>query len=610
MSIHRPIHAQHKTLTTFLSQSQTGGAWLAYGTKSDEDGDGDGGDTDDEVSDEDIHGVETGNPRYDSRGALRRPLVSVNKPDADASGRGDDGGTNSGATTLRGQTTNENTRLVVDAIHAVGSTSDDGDVTFSVDESADDDTVFFADETFDEGDEKQATDDDDTSQETTEARTAAGYKLGSHLDNMQGGKKTELVVNAANAAEVGIRVGVVEDGALVETWYEARAGPGEGMRVGDVYLGVVAKVIGGMQGVLVDVTGKGPPFALMQKGVDEPALAWRKADELYEREVAAEIETLREMEMAGNTSRDTSGDTAGNTSGDSSDGETTGDTLETGDDDSDSASAARRIERLERKARNSSSTETKLGGRWADAWAEGVGVSDSFDVGTLQGIDGGSRGRHASVAMRLDGVKVDDGDDDKTDDAIDGATLIATVVSSSDPDPDPDQVDAKYRKHKTPRNGGTVTRNGSVTDASHDHPVPQKAAHHGWAPWRRGGGVPAVDLGDAGDDAEDDAAAHDLDHETETQRDENSGEWAERKPRPQPSSRGVADDWVPGMPVVVQGKALRISQIRQLTVLPLTLVTVVHTSRYTRPAKGRLLPLTVYSYASRKIDTFRKFQNK
>jgi hypothetical protein len=239
-----------------------------------------------------------------------------------------------------------------------------------------------------------------------------------------------------------------------------------------------------------------------------------------------------------------------------------------------------------------------------------VGVSDSFDVGTLQGIDGGSRGRHASVAMRLDGVKVDDGDDDETDDAIDGATLNATVVSSSDPDPDPDQVDAKYRKHKTSRNGGTVTRNGSVTDASHDHPVPQKAAHHGWAPWRRGGGVPAVDLGDAGDDAEDDAAAHDLDHETETQRDENSGEWAERKPRPQPSSRGVADDWVPGMPVVVQGKALRISQIRQLTVLPLTLVTVVHTSRYTRPAKGRLLPLTVYSYASRKIDTFRKFQNK
>jgi len=31
---------------------------------------------------------------------------------------------------------------------------------------------------------------------------------------------------------------------------------GKGMRVGDVYLGCVAKVISGMQGVLVDVTGK------------------------------------------------------------------------------------------------------------------------------------------------------------------------------------------------------------------------------------------------------------------------------------------------------------------------------------------------------------------
>ena len=29
-----------------------------------------------------------------------------------------------------------------------------------------------------------------------------------------------------------------------------------------------------LQGVLVDVTGKGPPYSLMQKGVDEPALAW------------------------------------------------------------------------------------------------------------------------------------------------------------------------------------------------------------------------------------------------------------------------------------------------------------------------------------------------
>jgi hypothetical protein len=118
---------------------------------------------------------------------------------------------------------------------------------------------------------------------------------------MSGGKKTELVVNAADSRRRGIRVGVVEDGRLVETWYEDSAGPGEGMRVGDVYLGVVAKVIGGMQGVLVDVTGKGPPYSLMQKGVDEPALAWREADAGYERDVELErreIERARKGEAA------------------------------------------------------------------------------------------------------------------------------------------------------------------------------------------------------------------------------------------------------------------------------------------------------------------------
>jgi len=57
---------------------------------------------------------------------------------------------------------------------------------------------------------------------------------------------------------------------------------GKGMRVGDVYLGCVAKVISGMQGVLVDVTGQGPPYCLLQKGVDEPALAWCLQDPPYE----------------------------------------------------------------------------------------------------------------------------------------------------------------------------------------------------------------------------------------------------------------------------------------------------------------------------------------
>ena len=117
---------------------------------------------------------------------------------------------------------------------------------------------------------------------------AGGYVVGSHLAGMMGGMHTELVFNAANAEDRGVRVGIVEEGRLVEMWHEHSAGPGEGMRVGDVYLGVVAKVISGMQGVLVDVTGQGPPYSLMQKGVDEPALAWCHATR----------EDLREMEEA------------------------------------------------------------------------------------------------------------------------------------------------------------------------------------------------------------------------------------------------------------------------------------------------------------------------
>ena len=73
---------------------------------------------------------------------------------------------------------------------------------------------------------------------------------------MGGTVRTELIFNAAQSEERGVRVGIVEEGRLVEMWHEHAAGPGEGMRVGDVYLGVVAKVISGMQGVLVDVTGE------------------------------------------------------------------------------------------------------------------------------------------------------------------------------------------------------------------------------------------------------------------------------------------------------------------------------------------------------------------
>ena len=50
---------------------------------------------------------------------------------------------------------------------------------------------------------------------------------------------------------------------------------GKGMRVGDVYISTVARVMKGMNALLVDLTGKGPPYALLQKGVDSPAMAWK-----------------------------------------------------------------------------------------------------------------------------------------------------------------------------------------------------------------------------------------------------------------------------------------------------------------------------------------------
>ena len=47
------------------------------------------------------------------------------------------------------------------------------------------------------------------------------------------------------------------------------------MRVGGVYIGTVARVMKGMNALLVDLTGKGPPYALLQKGIDSPAMAWK-----------------------------------------------------------------------------------------------------------------------------------------------------------------------------------------------------------------------------------------------------------------------------------------------------------------------------------------------
>ena len=277
---------------------ETGGAWLAYGAVTRNDDTEDTAESETEPSrrlddtKEDVSSVANERSDSDNRGALRRRPRAFPEPSSLRT-----------SAPPPPESTSIPARVVVDALDAVdldaeGAAERDTAGHFVRADVSADEAFLSADESDDESDPGASDDASDearddandltTSRETLEARRAAGYVVGSHLDNMTGGKRTELVVNAADSARRGIRVGVVEDGRLVETWYEDSAGPGEGMRVGDVYLGVVAKVIGGMQGVLVDVTGKGPPYSLMQKGVDEPALAWREADAGYERELELE----------------------------------------------------------------------------------------------------------------------------------------------------------------------------------------------------------------------------------------------------------------------------------------------------------------------------------
>ena len=528
---------------------ETGGAWLAYGTKLSEDEGDDTGDTKKATDFDDPFRRQS----KDTRGALRWPRKEGNaQPESTVH---DDNSSDAEHTSE----TNSESRVVVDAIDAVdiesdGSTSadttghfvradvsiDEGDIEFSADESTDDglDDAF---ETVDEGDtlsggelgtdEPNDTDDEGLnnnpenhsmpSRETIEARRAAGYVVGSHLENMSGGKNTELVVNAA-VVENGIRVGVIEDGRLVETWYEDSAGPGEGMRVGDVYLGVVAKVIGGMQGVLVDVTGKGPPYSLMQKGVDEPALAWRKADATYYEELEQEQELLKAMEE---NERDGGLDSSGGQESSVEEfGEESSEVSSSEESYEESTSesyaqldSARRIERLERKAR-SSSIGAKAGGRWADAWAEGVGVSDSFDA--VHEFVGGN----ASVAAQLDAVELDADGEGSTEESTDTVT-VATASRDLD-----ETEDVKYRRRKESRD---------ETNYSNNHNEP---THFGWAPWRRGGGVVVED--EEGDLVD----ASDTDHTND-----DSTSTSEKLTKTQRrNGRGVVDDWVPGMPVVVQ----------------------------------------------------------
>ena len=422
--------------------------------------------------------------------------------------------------------------MVVDALDAVdldaeGAAERDTAGHFVRADVSADEAFLSADESDDESDPGASDDASDearddandrtTSRETLEARRAAGYVVGSHLDNMTGGKRTELVVNAADSARRGIRVGVVEDGRLVETWYEDSAGPGEGMRVGDVYLGVVAKVIGGMQGVLVDVTGKGPPYSLMQKGVDEPALAWREADAGYERELEME-----RMEKADSEKPDAA---RAENEGDEGRGSARLDGTSPGapsvlpnqsPEPEGTLTSEARLARLERKAA-ASAIGSRAGGRWADAWAEGVGVSDSFDG---ERVAAGSSSAE-TVAASLETF---------AEERPDAAAGVATVAPFA------------------------------TFDAVGETRAPPPFA---WAPWRRGGGAARTAEAAARTDEplrEEDAASSTRAAASSGAPDSSaphSGvpDHAIRAPltaAERRDGRGVVEDWVPGMPVVVQ----------------------------------------------------------
>ena len=328
---------------------ETGGAWLAYGK------------IDGSLMEEGERGV-NGDDTVESKEHVHQVLSSVdNRALPDTKERQ----TETNKKSLTEQTTSHR-RFAVDAIDAVVMTSggtakratsgQSERTNASLDaiperpvvlssNNLDPDAKTDMDTTINNAHQKEES--NSTSEKINEEKLAGGYIVGSHLESMMGGMRTELIFNAAQSEERGVRVGIVEEGRLVEMWHEHAAGPGEGMRVGDVYLGVVAKVISGMQGVLVDVTGKGPPYTLMQKGVDEPALAWCLAEGPREEDDWGDDECGR----------------------DSKDENTVSDAVD------------RKWARLERGG----SLAVKAGGRWAKAWAEGVGTSDDFNAGTCSG---------------------------------------------------------------------------------------------------------------------------------------------------------------------------------------------------------------------------------
>ena len=453
---------------------ETGGAWLAYGKKETketpkvEDGDGDG---DGDASTGDDGDASTGDESFEGSTSSTRPASRA---------AGDDG------------------RVVVDAVDAVdldpdGAAErdtaghfvradlsvDEGDVALSEDEDDPETELELDDDDDDEDDDDDgSTAADGTESEeddrTEDEKLAGGYVVGSHLAGMMGGMHTELVFNAANAEDRGVRVGIVEEGRLVEMWHEHSAGPGEGMRVGDVYLGVVAKVISGMQGVLVDVTGQGPPYSLMQKGVDEPALAWCHAT----REDLREMEEAEAAERREARERDAA--------------EATAAAAAAAAEETEEEAEERKWARLERRAR--ALNGAAAGGRWAEAWADGVGTGDdyqppaarvidvhatfdeSYDESDLeddQDEDGGDPHRHARDSdPELDSPRRRRwrrGDDDDDHDHDDGAADVGPSAPRSD-------LYADYsdglRRDSANRGGGGGGGGGGARE------------HLGWAPWK------------------------------------------------------------------------------------------------------------------------------
>lgn len=61
-----------------------------------------------------------------------------------------------------------------------------------------------------------------------------------------GGLDMEIVYNVVNEEDFGVRIVILEEGEFVELWYEYGIEFGKGMRVGDIYMGIVSKVISGM----------------------------------------------------------------------------------------------------------------------------------------------------------------------------------------------------------------------------------------------------------------------------------------------------------------------------------------------------------------------------